>query len=33
MLGGDPRLQATAIQTVSSKGWDGFAVAYVLDQG
>jgi predicted O-methyltransferase YrrM len=33
MLGRDPRLQATAIQTVSSKGWDGFAVAYVLDQG
>lgn len=30
MLGSDPRLQATAIQTVSSKGWDGFAVAYVL---
>jgi len=30
MLGSDPRLQATAVQTVSSKGWDGFAVAYVL---
>ena len=31
MLGSDPRLQVTAVQTVSSKGWDGFAVAYVLD--
>lgn len=30
MIGSDPRLQATAVQTVSSKGWDGFAVAYVL---
>ncbi len=30
ILGSDPRLQATAVQTVSSKGWDGFAVAYVL---
>jgi predicted O-methyltransferase YrrM len=30
MLGSDSRLQATAVQTVSSKGWDGFAVAYVL---
>ena len=30
MLGSDPGLQATAVQTVSSKGWDGFAVAYVL---
>ncbi|HSN10900.1 MAG TPA: O-methyltransferase [Propionibacteriaceae bacterium] len=30
MLGSEPRLLATAVQTVSSKGWDGFAVAYVL---
>jgi predicted O-methyltransferase YrrM len=30
ILGADPRLQATAVQTVSGKGWDGFAVAYVL---
>ena len=30
MLGSDPRLQATAVQTVSSKGWDGFAVALVI---
>lgn len=33
MLGKDPRLQVTAVQTVSSKGWDGFAVAYVLGSG
>lgn len=33
MLGSDPRLQVTAVQTVSSKGWDGFAVAYVLGEG
>ena len=30
MLGSNPRLQATAVQTVSSKGWDGFAVALVM---
>lgn len=30
MLGSDSRLQATAVQTVSSKGWDGFAVALVI---
>jgi len=30
MLGSNPRLQATAVQTVSSKGWDGFAVALVI---
>jgi predicted O-methyltransferase YrrM len=29
MMGGDPRLDATAIQTVGSKGWDGFAIARV----
>ncbi|MFT4201689.1 O-methyltransferase [Gordonia sp. (in: high G+C Gram-positive bacteria)] len=29
MLGSDPRLDATAIQTVGVKGWDGFAVALV----
>ncbi|MDE1177178.1 MAG: O-methyltransferase [Edaphobacter sp.] len=28
-LGSDPRLDATAIQTVSSKGYDGFALAIV----
>ncbi len=26
-MGQDPRLDATAIQTVGSKGWDGFAIA------
>ncbi|WP_210480304.1 O-methyltransferase [Naasia sp. SYSU D00948] len=29
VLGGHPRLDATALQTVGSKGWDGFAVAVV----
>ncbi|WP_277210880.1 O-methyltransferase [Isoptericola croceus] len=28
-LGTDPRLEATALQTVGSKGWDGFAIARV----
>lgn len=28
-LGSDPRLEATAIQTVGAKGWDGFALAVV----
>lgn len=31
MLGENPRLEATAIQSVSAKGWDGFAVALVLE--
>ncbi len=31
MMGNHPRLQTVAIQTVGSKGWDGFAVARVLD--
>lgn len=30
-LGTDPRVDATAIQTVGSKGWDGFALAIVTD--
>ena len=30
MLAADPRLDATAIQTVGSKGYDGFALARVL---
>lgn len=30
MLAEDPRLDATAIQTVGSKGWDGFALALVI---
>jgi predicted O-methyltransferase YrrM len=28
-LAGDPRLSATALQTVGAKGWDGFAIALV----
>ncbi|MBG0810744.1 O-methyltransferase [Methylosinus sp. H3A] len=28
-LAAEPRVTATAIQTVGSKGWDGFAVAFV----
>jgi predicted O-methyltransferase YrrM len=28
-LGSDPRLSATAIQTVGAKGWDGFSLAVV----
>lgn len=28
-LAGDPRVSATALQTVGSKGWDGFAIALV----
>ncbi|HEX9198285.1 MAG TPA: O-methyltransferase [Acidobacteriaceae bacterium] len=30
MLAAEPRLLATAIQTVGSKGWDGFAMAVVV---
>ena len=29
MMGEDPRLDAAAIQTVGTKGWDGFAVAII----
>ena len=29
MMGSDPRLDTAAIQTVGTKGWDGFAVALV----
>jgi len=29
MLGDDPRFDATALQTVGAKGWDGFAIAVV----
>ena len=31
MMGANPRLDASAIQTVGTKGWDGFAVAIVKD--
>jgi predicted O-methyltransferase YrrM len=30
-LAAEPRLDATALQTVGSKGWDGFALALVVD--
>ena len=30
MMAADPRLAATALQTVGSKGWDGFAMALVV---
>ena len=29
LLGSDPRVDATALQTVGGKGWDGFAIAIV----
>ncbi|HKH50921.1 MAG TPA: O-methyltransferase [Mycobacterium sp.] len=31
MMGGNPRLDTAAIQTVGTKGWDGFAVAIVKE--
>ncbi|MBF6436469.1 O-methyltransferase [Nocardia cyriacigeorgica] len=31
LLDSEPRLDATALQTVGSKGWDGFAYALVTD--
>jgi predicted O-methyltransferase YrrM len=30
LLAAEPRVSATAIQTVGSKGWDGFAIAVVI---
>lgn len=32
MLATDPRIEATAIQTVGSKGWDGFALIRVVSR-
>jgi predicted O-methyltransferase YrrM len=32
MMGSHPRLDTAAIQTVGTKGWDGFAVAVVRDR-
>lgn len=29
MMGNDPRLTCTALQTVGLKGWDGFTLAWV----
>ncbi|MFE3443459.1 O-methyltransferase [Nocardia sp. NPDC059180] len=31
LMGSEPRLDATALQTVGAKGWDGFAYAVVID--
>ncbi|MFT4220874.1 MAG: O-methyltransferase [Microbacterium sp.] len=31
LLGGDPRFDATALQTLDRKGWDGVAIAIVTD--
>ena len=31
LIAAEPRLDATALQTVGSKGWDGFAVAVVVE--
>jgi predicted O-methyltransferase YrrM len=31
MLGGDPRFDATALQTLDRKGWDGIAIALLTD--
>ena len=33
LLAAEPRVSATAIQTVGSKGWDGFAIAVVVAAG
>lgn len=33
MMGQEPRLSATALQTVGSKGWDGLAIAVVRTPG
>jgi predicted O-methyltransferase YrrM len=33
MLAGDNRLETTAVQTVGSKGWDGFAITLVGGEG
>jgi len=32
MIADEPRLTATALQTVGSKGWDGFSIAIVNDR-
>jgi len=31
MMGAEPRLESAAIQTVGSKGWDGFVIARVTE--
>ena len=30
-MGSDPRLVATAVQTVGNKGYDGFAIGLVVE--
>jgi hypothetical protein len=32
LLGADPRIDATALQTVGSKDWDGFALGVVVER-
>ena len=32
VIAAEPRLTATAIQTVGAKGWDGFMIAVVNDE-
>lgn len=32
MMKGEERLDCAAVQTVGSKGWDGFAVALVVER-
>jgi hypothetical protein len=31
MLGADPRFDATALQTLDRKGWDGVAIAVLTE--
>jgi hypothetical protein len=31
LLAADPRIDATALQTVGSKGYDGFAIGLVIE--
>ena len=33
MLARDPRFDATALQTLDAKGWDGIALAIVVEPG
>ena len=33
LVADEPRLQATALQTVGAKGWDGLCLALVVDPG
>jgi predicted O-methyltransferase YrrM len=33
VVGADPRLEASAVQTVGAKGWDGFVIAVVTSDG